>query len=226
MTIAENIAHIHQKMKEYERLYHRTEKSVSLLAVSKNQSLEKIEAAYSAGQRAFGENYLQEALAKITALSHLAIEWHFIGPIQRNKTRKIAENFSWVQSVDDLVIAKRLSEQRPTHLPPLNICIQVNINHETTKSGIPPTELIEFAKTCIALPQLHVRGLMAIPAPTTDIHLQRKTFHQIYLLWQQCVEQGFAFDTLSIGMSDDFEAAIAEGSTLIRLGTAIFGSRS
>lgn len=225
MTIEENIFTVKQLINNYAEKYGRKIDSIHLLAVSKGQSIEKIREALNACQYHFGENYLQEALTKILTLSQEKIVWHFIGPIQRNKTRKIAEHFSWVHSVDDIDIAKRLDNQRPLHLPPLNICIQVNISMESTKSGIKVDELFTFAKTCLTFPRLRLRGLMAIPAPLENLIDQRKIFRQLFLQWQTLRDLGIDLDTLSMGMSDDFEAAIAEGSTLVRIGTAIFGKR-
>jgi pyridoxal phosphate enzyme (YggS family) len=198
---------------------------VELLAVSKTFPPESIREVYAAGQREFGENYLQEALDKIDALADLKIVWHFIGPIQSNKTRAIAENFAWVHSVDRLKIAQRLAEQRPTDLPPLNICLQVNISGEESKSGVVPEEVMELAQEVSNLPRLKLRGLMAIPAPADDEVTQRKPFAQLRELSLQIVEQGIAVDTLSMGMSHDYVAAIKEGATIIRIGTAIFGKR-
>ncbi len=222
MTIASNLALIKSQITTAEAQSSRPANSVALIAVSKKQSLEKILEAYQAGQRAFGENYLQEALTKITSLAHLSIEWHFIGPIQSNKTRRIAEHFQWVQSVDSLKIAQRLNDQRPDALPPLNICLEINISKETSKSGIAPEEVAALAKACSKLPRLKLRGLMTIPAPKNA----QQQFHDMHTLWQQLRTQGHALDVLSMGMSDDFAAAIAEGSTLVRIGTAIFGKRS
>jgi len=224
-NIAQCISAIKKRIARDEIKYHRPAGSVQLLAVTKHQSLEKIKAAIDAGQCAFGESYLQEALPKIAALSDVPLEWHFIGPIQRNKTRKIAEHFQWVQSVDSLTIAKRLNEQRPIHLGPLNICIEVNSSDEPSKSGIPLHEVASFIANCRAFPHLKIRGLMAIPAPASSLSQQRERFHSLLVLWQSLNASDPQFDTLSIGMSDDFEAAIAEGSTMVRLGTALFGKR-
>lgn len=199
--------------------------TVHLCAVSKTQSADIIRQAYQAGQKIFGENYVQEALAKQTALQDCDIEWHFIGPIQSNKTSLIAQHFDWVHSVDRLKIAQRLSDARPADCPPLNICLQVNISDEPTKSGVSEEELVKLAQQVANLPRLRLRGLMAIPAPLSDYHLQRAQFHHVYQAYERMKALGFALDTLSIGMSGDYEAAIAEGSTLIRLGTAIFGQR-
>lgn len=223
--IADNLASIKNKISEYEIKYAREPGSVKLLAASKTQSIEKISAAYAAGQHLFGENYLQEALAKMDALVDKEIIWYFIGPIQRNKTRKIAERFDWVLSVANDVIAKRLNDQRPHSLPPLNICIQVNISDEDTKSGVKQNDIFKLAELCQQLPQIKLRGLMSIPAPTNDFAKAKHDHHQLFLLWEKLRNQYENIDTLSMGMSEDFEAAIAEGTTLVRIGTAIFGSR-
>lgn len=210
-------------------LYHRAPHAVSLLAVSKHQSVDKMRAVYEQGQRLFGENYLQEALSKMMQLRDCAIEWHFIGPIQRNKTRKIAEHFAWVQSVDKGYIAKRLHEQRPESLPPLNICIEVNMNNETSKSGVSPDELFPLLDECLTYSMLSLRGLMAIPAPQTTFDQQCETFRAVHALWVSAREylgdRAPQFDTLSMGMSLDFEAAIKEGATMVRVGTGLFGAR-
>lgn len=199
---------------------------IMLLAVSKTFPAEAVREAYAAGQYAFGENYVQEALDKIEALRDLPLEWHFIGPIQSNKTRVIAENFSWVHGVDRLKIAQRLSEQRPSHLPPLNICLQVNVSGEDSKSGVAPDEVEALALQVAKLPKLKLRGLMAIPAPADDPAAQRLPFAQMHGLRQQLNAHGLQLDTLSMGMSHDYPAAIAEGSTIVRVGTAIFGVRT
>lgn len=199
--------------------------SVTLLAVSKTFPAEAVREAYMAGQQAFGENYVQEALDKMAALHDLPLEWHFIGPIQSNKTRVIAENFAWVHGVDRLKIAERLSAQRPAHLPPLNICLQVNVSGEDSKSGVSPDEVAALARAVIQLPRLKLRGLMAIPAPAEDEPAQRAPFAQLRQLTQTITAQGIALDTLSMGMSHDYAAAIQEGATIIRIGTAIFGKR-
>ncbi len=223
--IANNLTEIKKRIALYEERYQRARGSVSLLAASKKQPLEKIVAAVQAGQRCFGESYLQEALPKMAALSSYPIEWHFIGPIQSNKTRKIAEYFSWVHSVADIKIAKRLNDQRPSHLPPLNICLEVNVSQEISKSGVPPQQILTLIEECAQLPNLSLRGLMAIPAPAPTLAQQRQVFHQLFLLYQR-LRSPFHLNTLSMGMSDDFEAAIAEGATIIRIGTAIFGERT
>lgn len=199
--------------------------SVTLLAVSKTRSADEVRELSQCGQRAFGENYLQEALDKIEALSDLDLEWHFIGPIQSNKTRPIAEHFDWVHSVDRLKIATRLSEQRPAHLPPLNICLQVNISDEASKSGCTPAELPALADAVARLPNLRLRGLMAIPRPEDDPVRQRRVFAQVRELLEQVQQTRPDMDTLSMGMSADMDAAIQEGATLVRVGTALFGPR-
>ncbi|PSL13941.1 hypothetical protein CLV44_110122 [Marinobacterium halophilum] len=203
----------------------RTPDSVQLLAVSKTRSADEIRELHACGQTAFGENYLQEALDKIDALRDLPLEWHFIGPIQSNKTRTIAEHFDWVHSVDRLKVARRLSEQRPDHLPPLNICLQVNISGEASKSGCAPEALPELARTVAALPNLRLRGLMAIPEAETDPARQRAIFAQVRAQLAALHLEGTQPDTLSMGMSGDLEAAIAEGATIVRIGTALFGPR-
>lgn len=196
-----------------------------VLAVSKGFEAATLRCAYACGQRAFGESYVQEALGKQDALADLAIEWHFIGPLQANKTRAVAERFSWAHSVDRLRIAERLSAQRPGNLPPLNVCIQVNIDREASKSGIMPEDLAALAHAVASLPRLRLRGLMAIPHPTTDTSAQTESFRRVRQLAEELNASGLALDTLSMGMSDDLEAAIAQGATWVRVGTAIFGLR-
>jgi pyridoxal phosphate enzyme (YggS family) len=198
---------------------------VCLLAVSKTFSAEAVREAYRGGQTAFGENYVQEALEKIEALRDLPLEWHFIGPIQSNKTRTIAENFAWVHSVDRLKIAERLSAQRPAHLPPLNICLQVNVSGEQSKSGAAPAEVVQLAQEIARLPHLRLRGLMAIPAPAAGGIAQRAPFAQMREMLERLKSQGIMLDTLSMGMSYDYPAAIQEGATIVRIGTGIFGVR-
>jgi len=209
-------------IKHYENQYHRAPHSVSLLAVSKKQSFKSIEYLYTLGQKAFGESYLQEELTKINALPEKSIEWHFIGPIQRNKTKKITEHFQWVHSVSNQDIAQRLNDQRPSHLPPLNVCLQVNVSQEQTKSGIAASLLIELATFTADLPLLKLRGLMAIPAISTSFEEQRTSFRQLRVLFEELNQNNFKLDTLSMGMSGDMEAAIAEGASLVRIGTALF----
>lgn len=214
-------ANIHQAILAAKR-----EDEVKLLAVSKAQPPEKLREAYLAGQRAFGENYVQEAIGKQAQLSDCAIEWHFIGPIQSNKTQLIAQHFDWVHSVDRLKIAARLNEARPPSLAPLNICIQINSSEEASKSGVDTASLAILAKEISAMPRLRLRGLMAIPAPSKDLTKQRVQFKIVRDAFVQLQQQGFKLDTLSIGMSDDYVAAIHEGATIVRIGSAIFGPRS
>lgn len=224
MNIPENLHTIAQQLRHAEQQFHRPANSVQLLAVSKNQPIEKIQTAYQAGQRAFGENYLQEALIKIANLPN-DIEWHFIGSIQSNKTRKIAENFMWVHSVADSKIALRLSEQRPTHLPLLNICLEVNVDQDQNKSGIDLADLEKLALYVNQLPRVKLRGLMTMPRYTENLAEQRESFARLQKCFKQLIAQGLALDTLSMGTSHDYLAAIAEGATWVRLGTSIFGAR-
>lgn len=200
--------------------------SVRLLAVSKHQPASAIAALQALGQRAFGENQVQEARAKQLVLADLSLEWHYIGAVQRNKTLALATQFHWVQSLDRLDLAQRLAAQRPTHLPPLQVCLQVNWDHEPQKRGCPPAAVQELAAQVARLPQLQLRGLMAIPAPRTEFSAQRAVFAQLRQCYEQLQAQGHALDTLSLGMSGDWQAAVAEGATLIRVGTALFGSRN
>ncbi|MBN9357009.1 YggS family pyridoxal phosphate-dependent enzyme [Herbaspirillum huttiense] len=228
-SIAQHLQHVQQQIAQAAGQAGRVPSSVQLLAVSKTFGPEAVAEAVAAGQRAFGENYLQEALDKIAALPALVpetpLEWHFIGPIQSNKTRPIAEHFDWVHSVDRLKIAQRLSEQRPEELGPLNICLQVNISAEASKSGLTPEELPEVAAQVAQLPRLRLRGLMAIPAPSDDMKQQRAAFAAVRGLYEQLRTGGLPLDTLSMGMSADLEAAVAEGATIVRVGSAIFGAR-
>lgn len=203
----------------------RTPTSVSLLAVSKRHPVEAICEAYDFGQRAFGENYVQEMLEKAEQLKDLAVEWHFIGPLQSNKSKDVAGVASWVHTVDRLKIARRLSEQRPDTMPPLNVCLQVNVNNEARKSGVTLSELPSLAASVAALPNLKVRGLMAIPQMTHDKTLQRQNFRLLADAQIQLNKAGYELDTLSMGMSGDLGAAVAEGATIVRVGTAIFGER-
>lgn len=229
MTISAQLAQVRALIAEAAHGAGRDPASVSLLAVSKTFGSESVIEAADAGQREFGENYVQEAVDKIAAVKalrpDLSLVWHFIGPLQSNKTRLVAEQFDWVHSVDRLKIAQRLSEQRPQNLPALNICLQVNVSGEASKSGVAPDELIALATQVAALPRLRLRGLMAIPEPVDDPALQRKPFALLRQLQQQMKKAGIDTDTLSMGMSADMGAAIAEGATLVRIGTAIFGQR-
>ncbi|HMR02015.1 MAG TPA: YggS family pyridoxal phosphate-dependent enzyme [Candidatus Competibacter phosphatis] len=225
---ADHAARLHTvlgRIRAAEQRFQRPPGAVRLLAVGKTQPAAAIAALAAAGQRDFGENYFQEALDKMTELATLDLEWHFIGPLQANKTRGIAEHFAWVHSVDRLKIAERLSAQRPDHLPPLNVCLQVNIDREPTKHGLDEAELAEVAHAVATLPRLRLRGLMAIPAPAAEFTVQRRPFAQLRKLRERLADAGLVLDTLSAGMSDDLEAAIAEGATLVRIGTALFGSR-
>ncbi|MDR7281678.1 MULTISPECIES: YggS family pyridoxal phosphate-dependent enzyme [Pseudomonas fluorescens group] len=221
-TIADNIAQVSSRIRAAALAARRDEHSVQLLAVSKTKPAQALREAYAAGLRDFGENYLQEALGKQLELADLPLIWHFIGPIQSNKTRAIAEHFAWVHSVDRLKIAQRLSEQRPADLPPLNICIQVNVSGEASKSGCTPADLPALANAISELPRLTLRGLMAIPEPTDDRAEQDAAFAAVQSLQASL---NLPLDTLSMGMSHDLESAIAQGATWVRIGTALFGAR-
>ncbi|MBC6626584.1 YggS family pyridoxal phosphate-dependent enzyme [Pseudomonas sp. PA-7-1E] len=221
-TIADNIGLVIQRIRAAAAAVQRDASSIHLLAVSKTKPAQAVRDAYAAGLHDFGENYLQEALGKQADLTDLPLSWHFIGPIQSNKTRAIAENFAWVHSVDRLKIAQRLSEQRPTDLPPLNICIQVNVSGEASKSGCTPADLPALATAISALPRLKLRGLMAIPEPTEDRAEQDAAFATVRDLQASL---NLPLDTLSMGMSHDLESAIAQGATWVRIGTALFGAR-
>lgn len=199
--------------------------SVKLLAVSKTKPISAIREAAAAGQRDFGENYVQEGVEKILALADHGLVWHFIGPLQSNKTRSVAEHFDWVHSIERLKIAQRLSEQRPSHLAPLQVCVQVNVSGESSKSGCSPDEAADLCVAVAGLPRLQLRGLMAIPAPADDLAEQRRPCRQLREIYAALRARGLALDTLSMGMSHDMEAAILEGATLVRIGTAIFGER-
>jgi pyridoxal phosphate enzyme (YggS family) len=221
-TIAANISTLGARIRAAAETAQRDPATIGLLAVSKTKPAEALREAYAAGLRDFGENYLQEALGKQAELADLPLCWHFIGPIQSNKTRAIAENFAWVHSVDRLKIAQRLSEQRPADLPPLNICIQVNVSGEASKSGCAPADLAALATAISALPHLKLRGLMAIPEPTEDRAAQSAAFATVRNLQAQL---HLPLDTLSMGMSHDLEAAVEQGATWVRIGTALFGAR-
>jgi PLP dependent protein len=224
--IKANLAQVSQHIEQLIQQYRRTEGCVRLLAVSKTKPLSALNAAYEAGQRAFGENYVQEAVDKCHALAHLQdIEWHFIGPIQSNKSRLIAETMHWVHSIDREKIARRLNEQRATDLPPLNVCIQVNISDEESKSGIALSQLDEMVALIKTLPNLHLRGLMAIPAPQESHAAQCAVYAPLVEAFVDLSKSDSMIDTLSIGMSGDLAAAIESGSTMVRVGTAIFGER-
>lgn len=224
-AILSNLQAVHTAINQAALKAQRGATQISLLAVSKTVAAAVIREAYAQGQRAFGENFVQEALDKMRDLHDLPLEWHFIGPIQSNKTRAIAENFSWVHSVDRLKIAQRLSEQRPTQLPPLNVCLQINISGEKSKGGVAVEEAESLAQAISSLPHLKLRGLMAIPAPAKELHEQRASFARMRELFLNLNRSGLTLDTLSMGMSHDLTAAILEGATIVRVGTAIFGSR-
>ena len=223
--VAAALQAVHTRVRVAEERFGRVPGSVALLAVSKTRPPEDLRAAFVEGQRAFGENYVSEALGKMASLGDLAIEWHFIGPVQSNKTRPIAERFAWVHSVDREKVARRLAEHRPAGLPPLQVCVEVNVSGEESKSGVAPGELPALARTVVGLPRLRLRGLMAVPAPGEDFELQRQAFRSLRELFEGLRAEGLPLDTLSMGMSGDLEAAVAEGSTLVRVGTAIFGPR-
>lgn len=225
--IADNLALVHARIATACARAGRPVGNVTLLAVSKTHGHGAVREAVAAGQKRFGENQVQEAVAKMDALGDLrgALEWHLIGPLQSNKTALAAERFDWVQSVDRAKIAERLSAQRPDALPPLSVCLQVNTSGETTKSGFAPERVVDAARAVAALPRLRLRGLMAIPEPTTDVAAQRAAHAALRRLFDAVVEAGIPLDTLSAGMSDDLEAAVAEGATLVRVGSAVFGAR-
>jgi PLP dependent protein len=228
-AISQNLQAVRDSIGRAANAAGRDPQQVTLLAVSKTFGAPAVIEAAAAGQRAFGENYLQEALDKMAAvdaaLPEAAIEWHFIGPIQSNKTRQIATHFDWVHAVDREKIAQRLSEQRPAELPPLNVCLQVNVSGEASKSGVAPDQVLALACAVAALPRLRLCGLMAIPEPADGFEAQRAPFRQMHQLFDRLRQQGIVLDTLSMGMSADLDAAIAEGSTMVRVGTAIFGKR-
>lgn len=223
--LANRLHAVQARIRAAEQRFQRQPGSVRLLAVSKTQPAAAIAAMAAAGQGCFGENYPQEALDKMIELATLGLEWHFIGPVQANKTRGVAERFAWVHSVDRLKIAERLNAQRPADLPPLNVCLQVNIDREVTKHGLDEADLAAVAEAVAALPRLRLRGLMAIPAPMLDFAAQRRPFARLREEWERLNADGLQLDTLSMGMSDDLEAAIAEGATLVRVGAALFGPR-
>lgn len=225
-TIPGNLQHVRARIATACQGAGRGVEEVTLLAVSKTFGADAVRAAAAAGQRAFGENYIQEGVEKIAALRDLGLMWHCIGPIQSNKTRLVAEHFDWVHTVDRLKIAERLSAQRPTDRPPLNLCIQVNIDGGANKSGVAPGDALALARAVAALPQLKLRGLMSIPEIAPDFEAARAVHASARALFDQLNADGLGLDTLSMGMSDDLEAAIAAGSTMVRVGTAIFGSRA
>jgi len=220
-----NVTHVRSRINEAAKTAGRDPASITLVAVTKSKAAESMRQAATAGVTDFGENYLQEALGKMEALSGLPARWHFIGALQSNKTRPVAERFDWVHSIDRWSVARRLSEQRPFHAPPLNACIQVALVAEPTKGGIEPGNLAELAEQMAALPRLRLRGLMCIPPPQPDARAERAQFARLRGLLESLNARGLGLDTLSMGMSADFESAIAEGATMVRIGTAIFGER-
>jgi PLP dependent protein len=225
--VARHLDEVRQRIAKAAADASRDASSVTLLAVSKTFPAEDVRAAFNAGQRAFGENYVQESVAKIAELADLRseIEWHFIGPLQSNKTKVVAENFDWVHSVDRLKIAERLSDQRPDGMPRLNVCLQINVSGEDSKSGVAPGDASALARQIAALPRLRLRGLMAIPEPAGTLDEQRAPHRRLREILDTLRADGLELDTLSMGMSADIEAAILEGSTMVRIGTAIFGAR-
>lgn len=225
-TIGDNLQSVRTRIATACAAAGRADGSVSLLAVSKTFGPEAVRDAHAAGQTAFGENYIQEAVEKIGLLHELPLQWHCIGPIQSNKTRLVATHFDWAHTVDRLKIAQRLSEQRPDGLPPLQICIQVNIDGETTKSGVAPADTLALARAVSVLPHLTLRGIMTIPEPSADAAAQLAVHHRARLLFDELRDAGLPLDTLSMGMTADLEAAVQAGSTMVRVGTAIFGGRA
>ena len=224
-NIEKNLAHIHARIERAAAACKRDPDSILLLAVSKKKPASDIRTAYACGQKHFGENYLQEAEEKMRQLADLDICWHFIGAIQTNKTRSIARDFDWAHCIDRLKVARRLSEQRPPGRPPLNVCIQVNVDHEQSKAGIELDEVEELARAIHQLPGIRLRGLMTIPAPRPDFEQQRPAFARLAQAQAALRQRGIDCDTLSMGMTQDMEAAVTEGSTLVRIGSAIFGER-
>ncbi len=224
-TIASGLQKVKTRIREIADKAGRQPEAITLLAASKTNPAECLREAFAAGQTIFGENYLQEALGKIPALTDLPIEWHFIGPIQSNKTKRIAENFAWVHSIDRKKIADRLSKDRPESLPPLQVCLQVNVSGEDSKSGVAPEEAADLAAYIVELPRLRLRGVMAIPELTKATALQRSQFRMLKETYDQLKQAGYDLDTISMGMSEDLDIAIEEGATMVRIGTAIFGPR-
>ena len=226
MSISHNLSEINQQLRQLEKQCGRPENAVQLLAVSKTKPVADIEQAIAAGQRAFGENYVQEGVEKINYFAERNdLEWHFIGPLQSNKTKLVAEHFDWMQTLDREKIAQRLNDQRPSHLSPLQVLIQINISDESSKSGIAPEEMLPLAQKIAQLPRLRLRGLMAIPKPERDPVLQKKALAEMAALFAQLQQHFDGIDTLSMGMSEDMPAAVECGSTMVRIGTAIFGAR-
>lgn len=233
-SIQDNLVKVQERISEAAKASGRSVTDISLLAVSKTFPASDVRLAYEAGQRSFGENYVQEGVSKITELSDIRaeLEWHFIGPLQSNKSRDVAESFDWVHSIDRLKIAQRLNDQRPSELPPLNVCVQVNISGESSKSGVEPNEVANLCIAISQMPHLCLRGLMSIPEPTDDEVQQKADHHQLFTIYNTLKQnpslqiESVQLDTVSMGMSSDMSAAIAEGSTMVRIGTAIFGKRT
>ena len=225
-AIADNLQAVQARIRDAAAMAGRSPESVRLLAVSKTWPLASVVDAADAGQRAFGENYVQEGIDKLTAIAGRNLEWHFIGPLQSNKTKPVAEHFDWVHSIERLKVAERLSAQRPAYLPPLQVCVQVNVSGEASKSGCAPGEALALCRAVAVLPGLRLRGLMAIPEPTDDPAAQRAAFRRVREIHDNIRAAGLPLDTLSMGMSHDLEAAVAEGATIVRIGTAIFGERN
>ena len=224
-SVSANLAQVRKRIELACQAVRRASDTVKLLAVSKTMPAQAVREAYAAGQLAFGENYIQEGVDKIAALADLPLEWHCIGPIQSNKTKLVAENFAWVHSIDRLKIAERLSAQRPAHLPPLQVCLQVNVDGGSNKSGVAPEDLLALAQAVAKLPHLQLRGIMTIPEPAETEAEARAVHQQAKRLFDHLKTAGLTLDTLSMGMTADLEAAVAEGSTCVRVGTAIFGAR-
>ncbi|MDH3715311.1 MAG: YggS family pyridoxal phosphate-dependent enzyme [Gammaproteobacteria bacterium] len=224
-TVAQALPEVLRRIRDAELRYGRVPGSVQLLAVSKQQPAGAIRAAHALGQVQFGENYMQEALQKIAELADLDCEWHFIGPLQSNKSRHVAQHCAWLHTLDRLKLAQRLSDQRLDSQPPLNVCLQVNISAQDTKAGVAPDAVIALAKSVHGLPNLRLRGLMTLPAPAEDLRAQREPFAELRALLEDLQRSGLPCDTLSMGMTGDLEAAIAEGATIVRVGTAVFGAR-
>jgi pyridoxal phosphate enzyme (YggS family) len=233
-SIQDNLVTVQERISEAAKASGRSVTDISLLAVSKTFPASDVRLAYEAGQRSFGENYVQEGVSKIAELSDIRaeLEWHFIGPLQSNKSRDVAESFDWVHSIDRLKIAQRLNDQRPPELPPLNVCVQVNISGESSKSGVEPNEVASLCIAIAQMPHLRLRGLMSIPEPTEDEVQQKADHHQLFTIYKTLKKnpslqtESVQLDTISMGMSSDMSAAIAEGSTMVRIGTAIFGKRT
>ena len=225
-SVSDNLVQVRKRIALASQAVGRSPEAVKLLAVSKTMPAQAVREAYVAGQLAFGENYIQEGVDKIASLADLPLEWHCIGPIQSNKTKLVAENFAWVHSIDRLKIAERLSAQRPSHLSPLQVCLQVNVDGGSNKSGVAPEELLALAQAVAKLPHLQLRGIMTIPEPAETEVEARAVHHQAKTLFDNLNHAGLKLDTLSMGMTSDLEAAVAEGSTCVRVGTAIFGARS